>query len=147
MMDGTPTNRLANYIADGIAANTLALGSTELTKSMAPQPLVFKINDKTKKNIDCALSRLKADVAKHTVSVLAYEGLGKNNVKQYKCSPDAFVQMAMQLAYFKTFQRVAPTYESAATRRFKHGRTETCRSVSDESVDFVQQWHNPKTSV
>jgi carnitine O-acetyltransferase len=31
-----------------------------------------------------------------------------------------------------------PTYESAATRRFQQGRTETCRSVSEDSVAWCR---------
>jgi carnitine O-acetyltransferase len=31
-----------------------------------------------------------------------------------------------------------PTYESAATRKFQEGRTETTRTVSDESVAFCK---------
>jgi carnitine O-acetyltransferase len=36
-----------------------------------------------------------------------------------------------------------PTYESAATRRFQQGRTETCRTVSDESVAFCNAMADP----
>jgi carnitine O-acetyltransferase len=46
--------------------------------------------------------------------------------------------MIIQLAYFKMYGKNRPTYESAATRRFQQGRTETCRSVSDDSVAFCQ---------
>lgn len=42
--------------------------------------------------------------------------------------------MIIQLAYYKMYGKSRPTYESAATRRFQLGRTETCRTVSDESV-------------
>jgi len=44
--------------------------------------------------------------------------------------------MIIQLAYHKMYGKNRPTYESAATRRFQQGRTETCRTVSDESVAF-----------
>jgi len=44
--------------------------------------------------------------------------------------------MVIQLAYHKMYGKNRPTYESAATRRFQQGRTETTRSVSDESVAF-----------
>ena len=36
-----------------------------------------------------------------------------------------------------------PTYESASTRKFKLGRTETTRSVSDESVAFCTAHADP----
>jgi carnitine O-palmitoyltransferase 1 len=41
-----------------------------------------------------------------------------------------------QLAYFRDQGRFDATYESAMTRLFLHGRTETVRPVSRESCDF-----------
>ena len=53
-------------------------------------------------------------------------------------SPDAFVQMAFQAAYYGLYGRVEPTYEPAMTKAFLHGRTEAIFTVSQESLDFVQ---------
>jgi carnitine O-acetyltransferase len=53
-------------------------------------------------------------------------------------SPDAFVQMAYQAAYYGLYGRVEPTYEPAMTKAFLHGRTEAIFTVSQESTDFVQ---------
>jgi len=52
--------------------------------------------------------------------------------------------MIIQLAYHKMYGTNRPTYESAATRRFQQGRTETCRSVSDESVAFCNAMVDPE---
>ncbi|KAJ2504621.1 Carnitine O-acetyltransferase mitochondrial [Coemansia sp. RSA 2052] len=46
--------------------------------------------------------------------------------------------MAIQLGYYKLYGRSRATYEAATTRAFAHGRTETCRSVSSESVAFCE---------
>lgn len=45
--------------------------------------------------------------------------------------------MALQLAYRKLKGRICAVYETASTRRFLHGRTETTRSTSIESKNFV----------
>jgi len=39
-------------------------------------------------------------------------------------SPDGYVQMAFQLAYYTMYDKLVLTYESAHTRQFAHGRTE-----------------------
>ncbi|KAI6170302.1 Carn-acyltransf domain-containing protein [Aphelenchoides besseyi] len=63
---------------------------------------------------------------------------GKGRIKKTKCSPDAFMQMALQLTYFKDQGEFTATYEAAAARFFKNTRTETIRSVSAESCEFVR---------
>ena len=53
-------------------------------------------------------------------------------------SPDAFIQLALQLAYFKDSDgKCALTYESSMTRLYLHGRTETVRSLTQEVKEFV----------
>jgi hypothetical protein len=41
--------------------------------------------------------------------------------------------------------RLGVTYESAQTRRFKKGRTEVVRSVSNESAEWVKAMMDPPT--
>ena len=52
--------------------------------------------------------------------------------------PDAFVQLALQLAYFRMHRTPTPVYETALTRTFQHGRTETIRSFTMESYAFLR---------
>ena len=65
----------------------------------------------------------------------------------YKLSPDAFIQMAIQLAWYKTRGEFTATYETVLTRMFKHGRTETLRSFSRESRHWVLSMLDPLDSV
>ena len=72
---------------------------------------------------------------------------GKGFSKQCKTSPDAFVQMALQLAYFSDIGRHHLTYEASMTRLYKEGRTETVRSCSIESTDWVKAMKNSAVPV
>lgn len=62
---------------------------------------------------------------------------GKNKIKRMRCSPDAFTQLAFQMAAVEFWGKHVLTYESAATRMFYHGRTETIRPVTNEAAAFV----------
>jgi len=64
-----------------------------------------------------------------------------------KCSPDAYVQMALQLAYYKQNGKNCPTYETAGTRKFSHGRTAATRTLSVDSVAFCNTMENPEADV
>jgi carnitine O-acetyltransferase len=52
-------------------------------------------------------------------------------------SPDAYVQMALQLAWYKTRGDFTATYETALTRAFDKARTETIRTLTEDSRAWV----------
>ncbi|KAK6063778.1 carnitine acetyl transferase [Seiridium cupressi] len=135
MMDGTPTHRLNDYVNDLIFNNKLDFSNPSVRSSLPdPAPLNFEITKEVQAEIDRAISDFSSVIGQHELAVQAYQGYGKGLIKKFKCSPDAYVQMIIQLAYYKMYGKNRPTYESAATRRFQLGRTETCRTVSDDSV-------------
>lgn len=68
-------------------------------------------------------------------------------VGDYRLSPDAYIQMAMQLAWYKTRGEFTATYETVLTRMFKRGRTETLRTFSRESREWVLSMVDPKATV
>ncbi|KAM0237218.1 hypothetical protein ACHAPO_004564 [Fusarium lateritium] len=139
MMDGTPTHRLNDYVNDLIFGNKLDFSDPNIRSTLPePQLVKFEITQEVQSEIDRATKDFNDIISKHQLAVQAYQGYGKGLIKKFKCSPDAYVQMIIQLAYFKMYGKSRPTYESAATRRFQLGRTETCRTVSDDSVAWVQ---------
>lgn len=49
----------------------------------------------------------------------------------------------MQLAYYRDQGKPCATYESASTRMFKLGRTDTIRSCTEASVAFCKAMQDP----
>lgn len=144
MMDGTPTHRLNDYINHMIFNDKLDL-SDSTARSEIPDPVLlrFTLDKQLEQDISHAQDHFASVIGEHELRVQAYQGYGKGLIKQFKCSPDAFVQILIQLAYHKFYGKNRPTYESAATRRFQQGRTETCRSVSEESITFCDAMADP----
>ncbi|KAI5841807.1 Choline/Carnitine o-acyltransferase-domain-containing protein [Morchella snyderi] len=87
-----------------------------------------------------AETRLADLIQQNEFEVLEFEGYGKNFITSMGFSPDAFVQMAFQAAYYGLYGRVESTYEPAMTKIYAHGRTEAIRTVTDESVEFVRKF-------
>lgn len=144
MMDGTPTHRLNDYANMVIFADQLDFSNSNVRSDLPePQVLKFHISKDVQKDISRAERDFADVIGLHELAVQAYQGYGKGLIKKFKCSPDAYVQMIIQLAYHKMFGKNRPTYESAATRRFQQGRTETCRTVSDKSVAFCSAMADP----
>ena len=127
-----------------LARNLIKHGHDNVRQGLAqPEELVFIVNKKIEDAVKVAEKDFEQLIGNHEMTVLAYQSFGKNLIKKFKCSPDGFAQMAIQLAYYKMFGVSRPTYESGQTRKFQRGRTETCRSVSDESVAFVKTFEDP----
>ncbi len=51
--------------------------------------------------IEAALSFAHEKIADTDLYVLKHDDFGKGDIKKCKISPDAFIQMALQLAYYK----------------------------------------------
>ena len=148
-MDGTPTLRMNDFVLSAIEAGKIDMGSSNRSASELPAPtrITFQLNDKVKSAVQSALHDFNALMGKHDLQVLDFQGYGKGAIKKFKCSPDAWAQMCIQLAYYKMHGKPCPTYESAQTRKFLLGRTEVIRSASVESKAFCEAMQDSKVSV
>lgn len=111
--------------------------STNITK-ITYQKLSWDIDEKIKKGIQEAIPKFDEFCAKTNLSVLKFENYGKLFITRNKMSPDAYVQMAYQLTYYRMFGKVGQSYESVNTKQFLHGRTETGRPATFESTIFTK---------
>ena len=108
-------------------------------KFSQPQRLRFELTSTASTVVRNATASAKKSISDLDLHVFGYEVYGKREIKQFQISPDAFLQMALQLAYFRDSEgTLALTYEASMVRLFKQGRTETVRSLTKESSLFVK---------
>ncbi|KAI4555379.1 hypothetical protein MJG53_019069 [Ovis ammon polii x Ovis aries] len=89
--------------------------------------------------VQCTEHLLKHIIVKNLdFTVYKFDDYGKTFIKQQKCSPDAFIQVALQLAFYRLHGKLVPTYESASIRRFHEGRVDNIRSATPEALRFVK---------
>lgn len=103
-----------------------------------PHKLEWDMTPELNVAVRFAETRLADLISQNEFECLDFSGYGKNFITSMGFSPDAFVQMAFQAAYYGLYGRVECTYEPAMTKAYLHGRTEAIRSVSEESTNFVQ---------
>lgn len=87
-----------------------------------------------------AETRLADLIQQNEFEALEFDNYGMNTIKQMGFSPDAFVQMGFQAAYYSLYGRVECTYEPAMTKKFLHGRTESVRVVTNDSAAFCRKF-------
>lgn len=98
---------------------------------------------------ECAEAEMRAKILVDDSDdgVLWFSGYGAAWIKDVaRQSPDAYIQMALQLAWHRTRNTVTAVYETALTRLFHHGRTETIRSLSPDSHAFVLAMADPSST-
>lgn len=135
--------------------------------------LEWVVDDKIRKECVEAEERARRIVEDSDDSVLWFEGYGTDWIKHVgecyfcfflplratcsadglsfhataKLAPDAYIQMVLQLAWYKTRGEFTATYETVLTRMFKRGRTETLRTLTRDSRLWVLAMVDPNCSV
>uniref|UniRef100_A0A4W6F6Q5 Choline O-acetyltransferase n=1 Tax=Lates calcarifer TaxID=8187 RepID=A0A4W6F6Q5_LATCA len=103
-----------------------------------PRRLLWKCNPQIQGLLAASGDRLQRLVNNLDMDVFKFKAYGKEFIKKQKMSPDAFIQVALQLAFYKCNGRLVSTYESASIRRFQQGRVDNIRSATPEALAFVK---------
>jgi len=113
-----------------------------------PQPklLNFVVAADFQKSLQEARTALQMLTYAVQMHLLKFQFYGKGLIKKLSMSPDAYCQMALQLAFYRLHKINSLTYETGGTVRFLCGRTETVRSCSIESASFCEAMDNPKAT-
>uniref|UniRef100_A0A8C1W5F0 Zgc:154046 n=1 Tax=Cyprinus carpio TaxID=7962 RepID=A0A8C1W5F0_CYPCA len=143
--EGPPIVFLVDHVVDYMKRSEMV--RTPMIPLAMPQKLRFNITPEIKKDIEKAKQNMNIMVNDLDVRVLNFTHYGRKFPRSYKMSPDAFIQMALQLAYYRMYQTCCPTYESASLRMFKLGRTEAIRSTTTESLQFTKAMDDPSKHV
>ena len=106
--------------------------------SMVPTRLRFQFTKKAIEDIKISYNEAKLIADDLEMHVQTFREFGKQKItKNFKCSPDAFIQLALQVAHLLDREKSVLTYESAMTRLWRDGRTETVRPATIEALKFA----------
>jgi carnitine O-acetyltransferase len=86
-----------------------------------------------------AEGRAHASISNSEAGILEFGEYGADWITSVAhLPPDAYTQLALQLAWYRSRGFLTATYETALTRMFNAGRTECVRSASVEGLNFIQ---------
>ncbi|NP_034021.1 choline O-acetyltransferase [Mus musculus] len=138
------TEHLLKHMMTG---NKKLVRADSVSELPAPRRLRWKCSPETQGHLASSAEKLQRIVKNLDFIVYKFDNYGKTFIKKQKCSPDGFIQVALQLAYYRLYQRLVPTYESASIRRFQEGRVDNIRSATPEALAFVQAMTDHKAAV
>lgn len=122
-----------------------AANDTKLESSI--KQLEFNLNDQLKQGIQDARSHHNSIANSLDLNVLQINDIGKNICKKSKISPDSFMQLGFQLAYYKQHGTFVGTYESCSTAAFRHGRTECMRPCTIATQKLCKEIVKPTQNI
>ncbi|WP_435604043.1 choline/carnitine O-acyltransferase [Streptomyces sp. bgisy130] len=110
------------------------------------QPVLFELDDTLRAQVRSAAGAFAEYGANTATRTVSFDDFGSTTAKALGASPDAFVQLAYQLAHQRAKGHLGATYESIATRQWRRGRTEAMRVVTPEIQAFVAAMEDPAAS-
>ncbi|CAH1271472.1 CRAT [Branchiostoma lanceolatum] len=134
--EGPPIIALLDHMLDYCSQSPAVKETSVHPKE--PERLLFSLNNSVLEAIDNAKKSLDMQVRDLDLHLVTFKTYGKDFPKSQRLSPDSYIQIAMQLAYYEVNKVACATYESGSTRMFHLGRTDTIRSASVESLKFCQ---------
>eukprot|EP00698_Gefionella_okellyi_P009044 TRINITY_DN2269_c0_g1_i2.p1 TRINITY_DN2269_c0_g1~~TRINITY_DN2269_c0_g1_i2.p1 ORF type:complete len:559 (-),score=140.13 TRINITY_DN2269_c0_g1_i2:28-1704(-) len=147
MCDGMLARIASLQPTDADPADT-ALFTPAASAAQQVTELKWQVPQSVEEQLVLAEAEVRVAAANLDFTLLEFPDYGADWIKNVaKQSPDAWFQMAMQLAYRRTMGRGCATYETAQTRQFYHGRTETVRVFSADSAAFTASMLDRSASV
>ncbi|KAE8896919.1 Carnitine [Phytophthora fragariae] len=126
------------YVNENFKAKFANRADLKPTLNMKPKRLDWVLDNAAYTAIECASAAVGKLIHNSDIATMQFNHYGTAFLKRYKLTPDFFMQMAIQFAHYKMHKKVPAVYETAHTRMFYHGRTETIRALSKESLTFVK---------
>uniref|UniRef100_A0A671KNZ9 Carnitine O-acetyltransferase b n=1 Tax=Sinocyclocheilus anshuiensis TaxID=1608454 RepID=A0A671KNZ9_9TELE len=102
-----------------------------------PKKLYFYINSEIKWDLEMAKQNLDILINDLDIKCFNFQRFGKEFVKQLKLSPNSFIQVAIQLAYYRVHSEVCAACDIASLRMFRGGRTDYIRSPTNQMLSFI----------
>ncbi|XP_029466559.1 choline O-acetyltransferase [Rhinatrema bivittatum] len=111
----------------------------------APRRLRWKCSPEIQGHLASSAEKLQRIVNNLDFTAYKFKNYGKEFVKKQNMSPDAYIQVALQLTFYRCHKKLVPTYESASIRRFQEGRVDNIRSSTPEALAFVKAMTDEKS--
>lgn len=155
-VDGSVMLRLVAHMFDTInvgsdnsisPASDTASVNPNRPPSDKPQPLIFDLDESLAQVLSDSAPKFHQHVANTQTRVLSFLPFGKERIKQFRVSPDAFVQLALQLAEYRLYGKCYSAYEAVMTRTFVGGRIDVLYTVSPDSMTFIENMHSSECDI
>ncbi|CAF0732251.1 unnamed protein product [Brachionus calyciflorus] len=135
--EGPITVNLIDHVYEYLK-NSKSIDMHESFPYSNPSKLEWNSNSYIQNKIEHARNKFDELIDDFELNVFKYDKFGRSFPKQLKISPDSFLQIALQYAYFKVNQELPVHVSMGSLRRFHKGRVDYIRGPSKDLLKFCQ---------
>eukprot|EP00930_Biecheleria_cincta_P060082 TRINITY_DN4576_c0_g1_i3.p1 TRINITY_DN4576_c0_g1~~TRINITY_DN4576_c0_g1_i3.p1 ORF type:complete len:646 (+),score=130.98 TRINITY_DN4576_c0_g1_i3:122-2059(+) len=145
LLDGHTMQEFVATVASksGFTSDATVAPDDEQAKIM---PISFLLDSDAKKTIEASVKGAVTVGDGFAYGHLEYQRYGTSSMKQFKCSPDGYLQAAMAISWFKQYGSLGVPYESVLTKSFEHGRVFVARNMNCAIAHAVHAFCEPGAS-
>ncbi|KAJ8033042.1 Carnitine O-acetyltransferase [Holothuria leucospilota] len=142
LVDGVLGHVFLQKVAEFI--NELGDWKAESVSSDLPHPekLEFILDSEILDAIDVAGIHLDRLLDRYQIGLKSFTSFGKKQLKNLNLRPDGFIQIAIQMTFWRMFGYLPSVFEASSLQAFKLGRMEHIRTVTNESAEFIKAFHD-----
>lgn len=134
---GVPAAIMADIVAEQLPALPPAQGQI-----LQWEHLTFRVDETVASAISAGEREIQSVAADSSWCLVEFDDYGTDWMSAHRLPVDSFTQLALQLATkwaYALHGRTGPVpvYETASTRLFRHGRTETARALTGEMYELL----------
>ncbi|XP_063712694.1 choline O-acetyltransferase-like [Symsagittifera roscoffensis] len=103
-----------------------------------PKPLIWDVDCEAREKLHDIKTKFRSQSSDVKMDHINLFDLTKGMIKRANINPDIFVQIMLQLAYYRTHNSLCHSYESASLRRYDRGRADNIRSNSASTRRLIE---------
>jgi carnitine O-acetyltransferase len=137
--EGPPIVRMMEHVVQQLANYKPKKDIIKTTPNLYELKLIPDANrERITAAAEFSIKKYQQFVDSLDLQVLEFKDYGKEFIKSFKYSPDSWIQVAISYAYYLAHNQIGACYESASTRKFALGRTDTIRSLTGSLANFFK---------
>ncbi|KAI6654544.1 Carnitine O-acetyltransferase-like isoform X1 [Oopsacas minuta] len=119
---------------------------SEIQSNLKIELLQWEISPFIQSKIDESRLELSKISEYYDTKTFNFPDYGRDFFSNHGLYYQGYMQLAFQLAYFKLYNRLCPSYQPVSLRKYRGGRLEHPHVVSEESKAFVEAMVNSQSS-
>ncbi|KAI6646132.1 Carnitine O-acetyltransferase-like [Oopsacas minuta] len=127
------------YFFDTLPEPGISFDDTKrINSSLNVEQIKWELSQKSLLNLENAEKQMINWYSDYDVCNVDVKSFGRDLIKNYGVYFHGFIQLAIQLAYYKLYNQLTASYQTVSMRSFREGRLEHPITVSEDMKTFVE---------